>query len=59
MLDTDAFLKLRYRYVNLENVQLQLCEPGERDSFQRRFLETQGEGVCHLSFNVQDLVISP
>ncbi len=43
---------LRYRCVNLENFQLQLCEPPEGDTPQRRFLETHGEGVFHLGFTV-------
>ena len=50
--DTGAFLKLRYRYARLANIQLQLCEPGEGNTPQRRFLETRGEGVFHLGFTV-------
>ena len=53
--DPAAFLKLRYRYANLDNVQIQLCEPGEGKSPQRIFLETRGEGVFHLGFTVPDL----
>ncbi|WP_137921367.1 VOC family protein [Hydrogenophaga sp. 2FB] len=52
--DADAFLKLHYRYANLDNVQLQLCEPAPGNTPQRRFLETQGEGVFHLGFTVPD-----
>lgn len=29
MPDVDAFMQLRYRYCNLDNIQIQLCEPGE------------------------------
>lgn len=50
--DQEGFFNLRYRYVNLHNFQLQLCEPSEGNTPQRRFLETHGEGVFHLGFTV-------
>lgn len=53
--DVDAFMGLRFRWCNLENVQLQLCEPGPGASPQRAFLDTRGEGVFHLGFTVNDL----
>ena len=53
--DRKGYLNLRYRYANLENFQLQLCEPGEGDTPQRRFLEERGEGVFHLGFSVADV----
>ncbi|MBF5006920.1 VOC family protein [Diaphorobacter caeni] len=53
--DTDAFMKMKYRYCNLDNVQLQLCEPGPGGSAQRAFLDAHGEGVFHLGFTVPDL----
>jgi catechol 2,3-dioxygenase-like lactoylglutathione lyase family enzyme len=46
----DAFLQMRYRFVNLANFQLQLCQPPELDCPQRRFLDARGEGVFHLGF---------
>ncbi len=46
---------LRFRWCNLENVQLQLCEPGLGGSPQRAFLDSHGEGVFHLGFTVNDL----
>jgi catechol 2,3-dioxygenase-like lactoylglutathione lyase family enzyme len=46
----EAFLALKYRFANLENVQLQLCEPPELNCPQRRFLDAHGEGVFHLGF---------
>jgi methylmalonyl-CoA/ethylmalonyl-CoA epimerase len=52
--DREAFLGLRYCYADLENVQLQLCQPGPGESPQRRFLEQFGEGVYHLGFSVPD-----
>ena len=49
-----AFEGLKFKYVNLDNVQLQLCQPGAEDGPQRRFLDTHGEGVFHLGFDVPD-----
>jgi catechol 2,3-dioxygenase-like lactoylglutathione lyase family enzyme len=46
----DAFNALRYKFVNLDNVQLQLCQPPELDCPQRRFLDSHGEGVFHIGF---------
>lgn len=53
--DPAGYLRLRYRYANLGNFQLQLCEPGVGDTPQRRFLEERGEGVFHLGFAVEDV----
>ena len=50
----EAFLAMRYRVAELDNVQLQLCQPPELDCPQRRFLDQHGEGVFHLGFE-QDL----
>lgn len=52
--DADDFMRLRYKYANLANVQLQLCAPPEGNTPQRQFLETQGEGIFHLGFSVPD-----
>lgn len=46
----DAFTKMQYRLVNLDNVQLQLCQPPELDCPQRRFLDAHGEGVFQIGF---------
>ncbi len=46
----EAFAAMTYRYVNLDNVQLQLCQPPELDCPQRRFLDERGEGVFHIGF---------
>ena len=56
--DPDAFAQMEYRVVNLDNVQLQLCQPPHLDCPQRRFLDSHGEGVFHLGFehDVQDAV---
>lgn len=49
----EDFLKLHYRFCNLENVQIQLCAPPPGNTPQRHHLETQGEGVFHLGFEVE------
>jgi methylmalonyl-CoA/ethylmalonyl-CoA epimerase len=48
--NADAFYALKYKLVNLGNVQLQLCQPPELDCPQRRFLDAHGEGVYHIGF---------
>lgn len=48
--NAEAFHGLRYKFVNLDNVQLQLCQPPELDCPQRRFLDEHGEGVYHIGF---------
>ena len=50
----EAFRGMTYKYANIANVQIQLCQPGELDSPQRRFLGRHGEGVFHLGFEVPD-----
>src|SRR5690606_11888126 len=50
----EASDAMRYKCVDLENVQLQLCQPGFEDSPQRRFLDEHGEGVYHLGFEAED-----
>ena len=49
-----GFLSLKYRICNLPNVQVQLCEPGREPSPQRQHLDTKGEGVFHIGFEVPD-----
>lgn len=46
----QAFRQLKYRVAELDNIQLQLCEPPALDCPQRRYLDTHGEGVFHLGF---------
>jgi methylmalonyl-CoA/ethylmalonyl-CoA epimerase len=52
--DRDASDRMRYKCLDLDNVQIQLCEPPPGGSPQRRFLEKHGEGVYHLGFEVDD-----
>jgi methylmalonyl-CoA/ethylmalonyl-CoA epimerase len=47
--------ELTYRAALIGDLQLQLVQPGPGDSLQRRFLETHGEGVFHVGFEVDDL----
>ncbi len=50
----DGFQGTIYKYTDIANVQIQLCQPSELDSPQRRFLDKHGEGVFHLGFDVPD-----
>lgn len=50
MPNTDAFVQMRYRFLNLVNVQIQLCEPPDQPCPQREFLDEHGEGVFQLGF---------
>jgi catechol 2,3-dioxygenase-like lactoylglutathione lyase family enzyme len=48
-----AFHAMKYKIVDLANVQLQLCEPPEIDCPQRRFLDAHGAGVFHIGFEAE------
>lgn len=50
----EGFLNLAYRICNLPNIQLQLCQPGAEPSPQRQHLDSKGEGVFHIGFEVPD-----
>ena len=50
-----GFLTLKYRMCNLPNVQIQLCEPSADPSPQRLHLDSKGEGVFHIGFEVPDV----
>jgi methylmalonyl-CoA/ethylmalonyl-CoA epimerase len=49
-----GFLSLKYRICNLPSIQIQLCEPGTEPSPQRIHLDSKGEGVFHIGFEVPD-----
>ena len=49
-----GFMAMKYRICNLPNVQLQLCQPSHDPSPQRKHLDTKGEGVFHIGFEVRD-----
>lgn len=50
----EGFLAMQYRICNLPNVQLQLCQPSHDPTPQRIHLDTKGEGVFHIGFEVPD-----
>lgn len=49
-----GFLSMQYRVCDLPNVQLQLCQPSQDPSPQRAHLDSKGEGVFHIGFEVPD-----
>jgi methylmalonyl-CoA/ethylmalonyl-CoA epimerase len=53
--DEAASAELVYKVADLENFQLQLCQPSGADSPQRRFLDMHGDGIYHVGFEVEDL----
>lgn len=52
--DVDGFKAMKYRICNMPNVQFQLCQPSHHPSPQRIHLDTKGEGVFHIGFEVPD-----
>ena len=50
----QGFIAMKYRICNLPNIQLQLCEPNEDPTPQRLHLNSKGEGVYHIGFEVAD-----
>jgi methylmalonyl-CoA/ethylmalonyl-CoA epimerase len=50
----EGFSAMQYRICNHPDIQRQLCQPSEHRSPQRVHLETKGEGVFHLGFEVPD-----
>lgn len=50
----SAFLGMRYKFCDIDNIQIQLAQPPADDGPQRRFLDEKGEGVFHLGFTVPD-----
>jgi catechol 2,3-dioxygenase-like lactoylglutathione lyase family enzyme len=51
---TEGFMAMQYCICNLPDIQLQLCQPDHNPSPQRLHLDTKGEGVFHLGFEVPD-----
>lgn len=47
--------KSKYMFINTPLLQLELIEPGDSPSTWKKHLETQGEGVHHISFVVNDI----
>src|SRR2546425_698851 len=55
MPDREGFLAMRFKVCQLGSFQLQLGQPVEGATPQRRFLEKHGEGVFHIGFVVDDV----
>ena len=53
--DEKGFFATRFVYTHIGNLQLQLAQPGEGKSQYKDFLETKGEGVFHIGFEVDDI----
>lgn len=54
-LSPEELATLTYRFCNLNNFQLQLCEPAPGTTLKRRFLEEHGPGVYHIAFSVPEI----
>jgi len=55
VIDEKGFFDTRFVYTHIGNLQLQLAQPGEGKTIYKEFLETKGEGVFHIGFEVDDI----
>ena len=55
VIDEKGFFDTRFVYTHIGNLQLQLAQPGEGKTIYKDFLETKGEGVFHIGFEVEDV----
>jgi methylmalonyl-CoA/ethylmalonyl-CoA epimerase len=55
VIDESGFFDTRFVYTHIGNLQLQLAQPGEGRTIYKDFLETKGEGVFHIGFEVDDV----
>ena len=55
VMDEKGFFDSRFAYTQIGDLQLQLVQPGEGETIYKEFLETKGEGVFHLGFEVADI----
>ena len=53
--DEKGFFGTRIVFTHVGNLQLQLAQPGEGQTIYKDFLETKGEGVFHIGFEVDDV----
>jgi catechol 2,3-dioxygenase-like lactoylglutathione lyase family enzyme len=53
--DETGFFNLKFKTVQIGDIQLQLCQPGEGESPYKDFSKRKGEGVYHLGFVVDDV----
>jgi len=57
-INVDDFINIKFKVLDLGKIHIQLCQPGIGDSPQKRFLESKGEGVFHISFSVSDIDVA-
>jgi len=55
VMDEKGFFATRFIYTQIGNLQLQLAQPGQGKTIYKEFLETKGEGVFHIGFEVEDV----
>jgi methylmalonyl-CoA/ethylmalonyl-CoA epimerase len=55
VMDEKGFFATRFVYTQIGDLQLQLAQPGEGKTIYKEFLETKGEGVFHIGFEVDDI----
>jgi len=55
VMDEKGFFDTRFVYTHIGNLQLQLAHPGDGKTIYKDFLETKGEGVFHIGFEVDDV----
>ena len=55
VIDEKGFFATRFVYTQIGDLQLQLAQPGDGKTIYKEFLETKGEGVFHIGFEVDDI----
>ena len=55
VIDKKGFFASRFVYTQIGGLQLQLVQPSEGKTIYKDFLETKGEGVFHIGFEVDDI----
>jgi methylmalonyl-CoA/ethylmalonyl-CoA epimerase len=55
VMEEKGFFASRFVYTYIGSLQLQLVQPGEGKTIYKDFLETKGEGVFHIGFEVDDI----
>jgi len=58
VIDEKGFFDTHFVYTHIGNLQLQLAQPGEGKTIYKEFLETKGEGVFHIGFEVDDIDVA-
>ena len=58
VMDEKGFFDTRFVYTHIGDLQLQLAQPGEGKTIYKEFLETKGEGVFHIGFEVDDIDVA-